>query len=260
MAHMEVDLQGYPKATMVEFHYLNLYPLSEVSHCLARFMMKAADDDFRNQLKDDDGLRETFGQMFSHGIDVSDQDASHIKTIERALKNRLFFAVRQRRELEALFRDGHVRSDTKDTVTFYTTTELKVVMYILEKWKRNTDGMEQYHEAGKLELDDVYGGGETFIFHTVASLGKLMHDVSARNGDETESDGENARNGDETQSEEEEEGLEDDFADLSMEDVGIIECKPETTEETNEELEGRRRNLISADGTGKRNRQQWKEE
>jgi hypothetical protein len=126
--------------------------------------------------------------MLSQDIDVSDQDASHIKTIERALKNRLFFAVRQRRDLEKLSCGGHVRADTKDTVTSFTTTELNVVIYILDKWKRNTDGMEQYRKAGLDELEEVYGGGETFIFHTVASLDELMNHVSARNVDDTESE------------------------------------------------------------------------
>jgi hypothetical protein len=165
----------YPRANIVTFDAIEGFPHTAIAHQLACRQMREADDRFRVQLVNDPSLKEVFNQMLSSdGIDANQIVAdprlkSQIMTIESHLQNRLFLAVRQRRELDTT--NGAmakwISPASKDRVKTECTKELEFIVNLLEKWK--SEKMRMWYNEAKAELETPFVS-DKFFFKTVVAV------------------------------------------------------------------------------------------
>jgi hypothetical protein len=157
--HESTPLFKYPKAHYVEFE-LSDYKFhdweEEAANRMARWMMKKADDDFLYQLDLDRGLSETFARFLAQDIDeyelrTSPGILSQVLIIERALKNRLCFAIRQKREVYILVSENAIAVDDMDRAKKEALDELLTVVNLVANWK--TLILQRFYKAAKSELE-----------------------------------------------------------------------------------------------------------
>lgn len=151
-----LDEYKYPEAALVEFSFWNCHDqVREASNYLLRQQTKLSDDGFRKQLAIDKNLHSTMSSFLRNELDYDGMNEgckSQVITIDRALQNRLFFAVRQKREIEHLYYTRQLLAHEAISVMSKAFLELETVIDLIKDW--NTTSMKPFRDLSMAELKE----------------------------------------------------------------------------------------------------------
>jgi len=162
-SHFRAIMEHYPLCNLVHFPLARGYEsgtvgLGVMEHVDALKVRMTEDDDFLRQLSVDESIFKVFNDAVSGKIDIAtafkglnDLMRSHVLTIERALDNRVEFAMGQKRRLLHAF-DFIDPPTVKLTIVAQVEEDLEKALNLVRKW--NTAWSDEVKEKAK-EVGDL---------------------------------------------------------------------------------------------------------